>query len=752
MERWNIHEDIIRELKEQQRSQPVSRRAFLKLSGLTGAGFILAGVVPGDVSAESTQSIVGSVELNAYVRISDDGTITIFSGSPEMGQGIKTSLPMIIAEEMGADWNDVEVVQSPVDTDRFGRQSTGGSFTLNLNWNLMRQMGATAREMFLQAGSIAMEIPRDELRVENSVVYHVNSDESRSFAELAALAYRQPVPDVEDLVFKNPRDYNIIGTHKSQVDSLEIVTGRGDYGIDVRVPDMLYGCYEKCPAVGGTIVSANIDEVKREPGVVDAYIIKGNGDPRALMDGVGIVGTDTWSVFQARRKLNVVWNEENASKDNWDEFKTFADGVNSDVGEEEVLSRGNVDEAFSDENNTVVRGFYEFPYVTHLCLEPMNCTAHYRQGWNGEKDHLEVWLPTQNGPRFQGVAETLYGLGKEQVTIHIKRMGGSFGRRTTNEYVCEAVELSKRAGKPVKLTWSREDDMKHDFFRVGGFQKLRAAISPEKRVVAWEEHAIGAEQNGKRAIGSGFLPNAFPLASFPHVRGTQTLTEMNTLCGFWRAPWSNTHAFVTQSFIHELAVSAGRDHADLLIEMMGERRWIDPGNIHSMNTGRAIDVIQRATEEAGWGREMPEGWGLGLAFYFCHSAHVAEVAEVSVDENKRLTLHKVTAAVDVGPIINMSGAISQVQGSIIDGFSAMVGQKITMSNGRIEQTNLHQYPVLRINAAPEIDVHFIQSDNDPTGLGEPALPPLAPAVVNAMFAATGERVRKMPLTEEGYTV
>ena len=401
---------------------------------------------------------------------------------------------------------------------------------------------------------------------------------------------------------------------------------------------------------------------------------------------------------------------------------------------------------------SVIDSVYEFPYVSHMCLEPMNCTAYFQEGINDTKDHLEVWIPTQSGPGFQTVAESVYGLSKDQLTINIKRMGGSFGRRTSSEYVCEAIELSKRSGKPVNLTWSREDSIKHDYFRVGGFQKLRAAINADNQLVGWEEHAIGVQQKGEPVIGSGFRDNAFPLVNLPTVRGTMTLTEMNTLCGPWRAPWSNTHAFVTQSFIHEIAVATGRDHAELLIEMLGEPRWLKKGDIRSMNTGRAVDVIKLVTEKAGWGREMPAGRGLGLSFYFCHAAHVAEVAEVSVDDNKKLTVHKVTVAADVGPIVNMSGALNQVQGAVIDGLSTMVGQKITMENGVIEQSNLHQYPVLRIDAAPKVDVHFIQSDNEPTGLGEPGLPPLAPAVTNAIFAAIGKRVRKMPLIDEGFTV
>jgi isoquinoline 1-oxidoreductase beta subunit len=732
-------------------NKPLARREFLKLSAVSGGGLLLATIAPGLSHAEESPTLVGSAEFNAYVQVREDGKILIYSGTPDMGQGIKTSLPMIVAEEMGANWDDVVVRQTPGIDEKYGAQGTGGSYTLNRNFELMRQMGAMVRDMFLSAGAIAMELPKKELKAENSVVSHP-SGESRTFLELVGLAYKQAIPAVADLIYKGREEYRIIGTSKSQVDSREIVTGEGDFGIDTRVPNMLYGAYEKSPSVGGKIVSANIDELKQLPGVVDAYLVKGNGNVRELMDGVGIVGTSTWAVFKAKKKIKALWDESDASTDSWTGFAEFAASIDNPVGSDVVVTRGDVDSAFSNPDNTVLDGLFEFPYVTHLCLEPMNCTADFRPGAEGGKDHLEVWLPTQSGPRFQDVATSLYGLDKDQITINIKRMGGSFGRRVSNEYACEAIELSKRCGRPVKHTWSRGDSIKHDFFRVGGFEKIRAAVNPAGQVVGWDEHAIGVHQNGNRVIGSGFRDSAFPLSNMPVVRGTQTLTEMKTLCGPWRAPWSNTHAFISQCFVHEIATATGRDHAELLLEMLGEPRWLEEGNIGAMNTGRAADVIRLATEKAGWGRKMPAGRALGLSFYFCHAAHVAEIAEVSVDKNKKLTLHKVTTAVDVGPIVNMSGALNQVQGSIMDGYSTMIGQKITMENGRIEQTNLDEYPVLRIDAAPEIDVHFIQSDNESTGLGEPALPPLAAAVANAIFAASGERVRSMPLSELGFTV
>ena len=330
------------------------------------------------------------------------------------------------------------------------------------------------------------------------------------------------------------------------------------------------------------------------------------------------------------------------------------------------------------------------------------------------------------------------------------RMGGGFGRRAVHDYAAEAMAISHRAGVAVKLTWTRTDDIHNDFFRVGGFENMKAAINPKGKLAAWEQQYIGVAHEGKRVIGSGLQGNEFSMTALKNARVKQTLIEVDTPCGAWRAPGSNTNAFVEQSFIHELSVLAERDHLEFLLELMGSRRWIKDGNINSLNTGRAIDVIKLAAKEADWGKPMPAGSAQGLSFYFCHAAHVAEIAEVSVDANNNFHVDKVTVAVDVGPIINMSGATGQVQGSIIDGLSTMALQQITMEKGVIQQNNFDQYPVMRIKSTPQINVHFIQSDNPPTGLGEPALPPLAPAVTNAIFNATGVRIRSMPLSEEGF--
>ncbi len=743
---------LIHEVDHALQTKQFTRRGFLRLGGIAGGGLVLAAVMPYDAAeAAELGTLVGSGELNTFVRVASDGTITIFSASPEMGQGVKTSLPMIIAEEMGAKWEDVEVLQSPVDSEKFGAQWAGGSMSIPGKFDQMRRMGASAREMLIGAAADSLELPREEFKARESAVVHT-SGRKLTFGELAALAVKQPVPDPNSLVFKDPSEYTIVGTSISGVDNLVIVTGLALFGIDTTVPDMLYAAYHKCPAIGGKAISANLSSVKNLPGVVDAFIVEGNGRTDQLLSGVAIVGRDTWAVFNAKEKLKVEWDESSASKDSWRGLSDAASKLLANPGKRPVASKGDVEAQFKDSSNKVIEARYSHSFVAHMCLEPMNCTASYVVGKKGEKDRVEVWAPTQVPVGIAPAVSGVFGIDRDRVLAHQTRLGGGFGRRFSNEYICEAVEISKRMGKPIKLTWTREDDMQHDLYRVGGFQSVKGAVNRQGKLVAWDQHFVGMQINSRPVSGSGFRSSEFPLATMADVRGTMSMLDINTPCGPWRAPGANTHAFVVQSFIHELAHLAGRDHMEFLLEMMGEPRWLEPGKANILNTGRAADVIRLAAKKGEWGRKLPKGQGLGLAFHFSHAGHIAEVAHVSVTADKKLTVHKVDVAVDVGPIINRSGALSQVQGAVIDGLSAMAGQEITMEAGRIEQSNLHDYPVLRISDAPAVDVHFIESDYSPTGLGEPGLPPLAPAVGNAIFAATGHRVRTMPLSREGYSV
>ena len=613
--------------------------------------------------------------------------------------------------------------------------------------------------MLIGAAALLMEVDREDLEARDSQVIHT-SGEARSFGQLAALAAEQPIPDPEMLSFKDPRSYTIIGTSVSGVDNLVIATGGTEFGIDVDVPGMKYASYQRCPKIGGRALSFNEREIRALPGITDAFILE--PDPRSgeasmaflrglaeLQGGVAIVGDDTWSVFNAKSRLEIEWDESDASDDEWSQMIDRAKAIAREGGGELRKPGVGVDDAFADRSNQQQEAFYQFPYVAHICMEPMNCTADFRQGVNGEPDTLEIWYGSQFPAQVKEIAKNMLGVEPENVTVHPKRLGGGFGRRAVHDYAAEAMAISRRAGVPVKLSWTRTDDIHNDYFRVGGFQQMKGAVDGDGKLAALEQHYIGFSRNGQPVIGSGLRGNELTMAALDQSRVRQSLMEIRTPCGAWRAPGSNTNAFVEQSFIHELAVLAGRDHLEFLLELMGEPRWLEEGNVNALNTGRAMDVIRLAAEKANWGRQMPAGSGQGLAFYFCHAAHIAEVAEVTVDSDRNFRVDKVTVAVDVGPIINMSGALSQVQGSVVDGLSTMALQQITMTDGVIDQENFHEYPVMRIAATPEIDVHFLQSDNPSTGLGEPALPPLAPAVTNAIFAANGERIRSMPLSSGG---
>lgn len=737
----------------------MNRRNLLKVSALAGGGLMLQMTLPGAALGEE-RGLVRSKELNVYVEIASDGQITIYSATPEMGQGIMTSLPMIVAEEMGAKWEDVRVLEAPIDPSKFGMQGAGGSTSIPRNYDAMRRMGASAREMLIGAASLLMEVDREDLEARDSRVVHASGD-SRTFGQLATLAAEQPVPEPEMLSFKDPRSYTIIGTSVGGVDNLVIATGRSQFGIDVDVPGMKYATYSRCPREGGRALRFNEAEIKRLPGVTDAFIVAPDARAgeasmaflkglAALRGGVAIVGDDSWSVMDAKNKLKVRWDDASASADSWTEKVAQAQQIARDGGGEVTLDNPSVDAALADDNNQALEAFYQFPYVAHVCMEPMNCTADFRKGSAGAPDTLEIWLGSQFPGQVKEIAKNMLGVEPQHVTVHGLRMGGGFGRRAVHDFAAEAMAISQRAGVPVKLTWTRTDDIHNDFFRVGGFENMKGAVGADGKLAAWDQHYIGFERNGRPVIGSGLRGNELPMVAFDNARVRQSFMPIGTNCGAWRAPGSNTNAFVEQCFIHELAELAGRDHLEFLLELMGDPRWIKEGDVNALNTGRAADVIKLAAQKAGWGKSMPAGSGQGLAFYFCHAAHVAEVADVTVNADKSFSVERVTVAVDVGPIINMSGALSQVQGSVIDGLSTMAMQQITMEGGVIQQDNFDQYPVMRIAATPEVDVHFIQSENQSTGLGEPALPPLAPAVVNAIYAATGERIRSMPLSEQGY--
>jgi isoquinoline 1-oxidoreductase beta subunit len=555
-----------------------------------------------------------------------------------------------------------------------------------------------------------------------------------------------PVPDPKTVRIKARSEYKLIGTRVRGVDTPKIVTGQPLYGIDQVQPGMLYATYTKCPAAGGRVAKANLDEIRRMPGVKDVFVVDGNGRPSELMPGVAIVANSTWAAIKAKRALNIDWDESAASKDSWKGFVQQAKATATKPPASVLKQGGDVEAAFSG-GGKVLEAFYAYPYLSHANMEPQNCTAH----WKG--DSIEFWAPTQAADRALDQIAGLMGIDKGKVLIHQVRAGGGFGRRLANDYMCEVAAIARRMGVPVKLQWTREDDFAHDFYRPGGFHQMKGAVDRNGRLAAWSDHLITVSGDGKQPNPSANMEvDAFPVSTMANYRIGQSFIASTTPTGPWRAPRTNAIAWVIQSFLHELSSAAGRDHLEFMLEGMGEPRWLDPKDETALNTGRAAAVIRLAAEKAGWGKPMPKGRALGLAFFFSHQGHFAEVADVSVEANRRVTVHKITVAADVGPVINMSGAETQVQGAVIDGLSTMLGLEITMEQGRVQQVNFPDYPILRMAKAPEVEPWFIQSDFPPTGLGEPALPPLAPAVCNAIFTATGHRIRQLPLMRENFTV
>lgn len=737
--------EILRIAENQVQTKKLDRRTFLKVVGIAGGGLVLAFYVGGRNTAFANGNDANAFMPNAFLRVSPDGSILIYSKGPEIGQGIKTAFPLIIAEELDADWSHVRVEQAPIDPARFGRQSAGGSRSIPMSWDQLRRAGASARAMLVIAAAKEWGVEPAQCRTENSKVIHDGSKRELTYASLATKAAAVPVPDEKTLRLKERSEYKLLGTRVTGVDNLAIVTGKPLFGLDQVLPNLQFAVFEKCPAVGGKVRRANLDDIKKLPGVTDAFIVTGTGKVNEVMPGVAIIANSTWAAFSARRALKVEWDESEASKDSWSKAVAEATRLAKHDGPESIRATGDFDKAMTEAKT--VEGFYSYPFVAHAPMEPQNCTAWYRDG------AIELWSTTQTPEAGLAAVAGVLGLPPEKVTVHQIRAGGGFGRRLINDFMCEAAVIAKQAGVPVKLTWSREDDQQHDFFRVGGFHSFKGGIDQAGRLVAWGDHFITFTADGQKPTSGGDLsPEEFPAQLLPNVRLTQTKLPLKIPTGPWRAPRSCSIAFAVQSFIHECAVAANRDHLEFLLEIMGEPRWLQEGNEYALNTERASAVIKLAAEKAGWGKSLPKGRGLGLAFHFSHAGHFAQVAEVSVDAKKKLTVHKVTVAGDIGPIINMSGAENQVEGCVIDGLSTAMALELGIENGRIQDTNFDRYPLLRIANAPEVAVHFIQSKYPPTGVGEPGFPPVAPAICNAIFAACGHRVRTLPLTREGFVI
>ncbi|MBM4212692.1 MAG: xanthine dehydrogenase family protein molybdopterin-binding subunit [Gammaproteobacteria bacterium] len=733
--------------------QKLDRRRFLQLSGLTGSGLLLGvAVIDSDPAHAAANTLAPSAFApSAFLQISSEG-IVIYATQPEIGQGVRTSIPMILAEELDVAWKDVEIRIASIDAKRYGVQTAGGSTATPRSWNPMRRAGAVARAMLIEAAAREWNVSASECRTRDSKVMHAASGRRAHYRDLAEVAATLPVPDADTLQLKTRTEYRLLNTRVRATDGRDLVSGRPTYASDVRIPGMLYAMYVKCPRIGGKVRAANLDAVRSLPGIVDIFVLEGNGDLTELKPGVALLARDTWSALSARRALRIEWDESSAASDDWPSTLAKARelapaGGDDATGSDLIAERGDVATAFASAKKTL-QATYSYAFLSHAQLEPQNCVARPLAGGG-----MELWPPSQTPQRAQTAVAKLLGVAEANVTIHPQRLGGGFGRRLNNDVACEAAAIAARAQAPIKLQWIREDDMTNDVVRAGGLMALQGALDARGRLTGWRNHQITFSPDGKRIVSGGTLRADEDFAPLlPAVRITRSVLPWSSPCGFWRAPGASAFAFPLQSFLHEMSIAAGRDHLEFLLELLGEPRWLPPANAGALNTARAAGVLRLAAEKAGWGKRLPEGRALGIAFYFSHTAHVAEVAEVSVDAAQHITVHAVTVAVDVGPVVNLNGAEAQCQGSVIDGLSAMAAQQLTHRNGVIDEKNFDRYALRRIGSEPRIDIHFLQSDFPPSGLGEPVLPPVAPAICNAVFSACGQRIRSLPISAEGFSI
>ena len=722
----------------------VNRRNFLRVSAVAGGGMMLGTHVDIDGSSQAMAAgLEADFTPNAYIRITPDNAITIIAKNPEIGQGVKTMLPMIIADELDVDWTSVRIEQAPLDTEKFTGQSAGGSTATPNNWTPMRRVGAAGRAMLVSAAAQTWGVPESQCTTASGAVRHAASGRSLTYGQLAEKAATLTPPDLETVTLKDPKDFRIIGTPVHGVDNAAIVTGKPMYGIDTVRPGMLYAVFEKCPVFGGKVASANLEDVLRQPGIKQAFVVEGGDNLSGLLGGVAIIADSWWLAKNAREEvLQVRWNEGPTAQQSSAGFAQQADALSKQPPQRSIRSDGDATAALGRAAKTV-EGAYFYPFISHSPLEPQNCTAQFQNG------KLEIWAPTQtpqSGRRM--VAQTL-AIDESAITIHITRSGGGFGRRLNNDYMVEAAWIAKEVGgAPVKLLWTREDDMRHDFYRPAGFHYLKGGIDASGAVVAWKNHFVTFGEGERFAPSAGLGATEFPARFIPNYALDVSLIPLGVPSGALRAPTSNGVAFVMQSFIDELANAAGKDplqyRLDLLSHQMpGEERG-------ALDASRVRGVLERVREVSGWGRQqLPRGTGMGVAFHYSHRGYFAEVVQATVSRAGAVKVDKVWVAGDIGSqVINPSNAENQAQGAVLDGIAQALGQEITIERGRTVQSNFHNYQLLRMRQITPIEVHFVMTEFPPTGLGEPALPPVIPALCNAIFQATGKRVRSLPLSKQ----
>jgi isoquinoline 1-oxidoreductase beta subunit len=724
----------------------ISRRQFVVSGAAAGAGLFI-GVhfaAPLAVAQEDSKAPkkAGPNPFDAYVHVRPNGQISLIVAKSEMGQGIKTGLAMILAEEAAVDWKSVTVEQAETRPDLYAHMGTGGSGSTMESYKPLRQAGATVRELMTTAAAAKWSVPHSECMASRGAVGHAKSSRSASYGELLEAAQKLPLPDPEKVPLKNEKDFELIGHDTPRVDIPSKVNGSAQFGIDVRVPGMLFAMVARCPTFGGKVAHFDPAKAKATPGVHDVFEIPPLGRDMFTAGGVVVVADSTWSAMRGRDALQITWDNGPSASTSTDALRAALRAAAGKPGKR-IRNDGNVD-ASLPAGAKRVEAVYEFPYLAHATMEPMNITAHAR---NGE---AEVWAPTQSPDWVQGTVAKVLGLKPEKVIVHTTLMGGGFGRRYMADYPAEVAQIAKVVGKPVQLVWSREDDMTHDFYRPMACHQMRGAVDASGKPLAWS-HGLAST-----AIGAWWNPPENPKIEESEIGGAEQMPyaipnvrlEYNNVPSpvpplWWRSVEHSFNGFAVECFIDELAAAAGKDAVEFRRSLL-----IKPANWKAKNDedpdpARLRGVLDLAAEKVGWGAPLPKGTGRGIATYHSFGSYIAEAAEVTVTGNS-FKIDRIVAAIDCGQIVNPESVRAQAESAVIYGLSAALKNEITIKNGAVEQTNFDGYDPLRISEAPLIEVHLLQSKEDPGGMGEPALPPAAPAVANAIFAASGQRLRRLP--------
>ena len=722
-------------MKASEQQKNMDRRTFLKVS-ILASGALMVGVGHEGL-LQAGELSEGCWQPNLYVCINVDGKVTIISKNPEAGQGVKTAFPMVVAECLNVDWKNVTVEQAPLD-DRYGRQVVGGSRGTPDGWDDLRIAGTAACYLLTAAAASEWGVSPAQCKADKGSIIHTASGKSRAYESLLKAAARLPVPDVSDLKLKSrPSDFWLLGTFVPGVDNLKKFTGQAKYGCDTRLEGMLYAVYEKCAVYGGKVRKANVEQIRNLPGVTHAFVVDGTGNLNGLLPGVAIVAETWWEAQSARQQLRVDW--ETSHSDSTAMYDSQAEALAKEAGRT-LRTDGDVDKAF-DTASKVIQASYYYPFVSHANMEPQNCTALLR-----ESGQLELWAPTQNPKSGRALISKTLGIPEDRIHVNLTLIGGGFGRRLRNDFMVEAAWIARETGRPVQLQWNREDDIMHDFYRPAAWHHFKAGINSSGRMTAFDHHFITFGANGKTVSGARLSPGHYPAGLVPDFRLRQSIIETRVPTGPWRSPGHSAYCWAYQSFFDEVAQAAGRDQLEFRLDLLSRSYGNPP-----LDLKRTSNTLKLAAEKAGWGhRKLKANHGLGMAFHFDHGGFVSHVAEVVADGSDIKVL-KVWSAADVGPIINLSGARNQVEGAVVDALST-AQMEITFANGAAQQSSFSDYGMLRINQAPEIECHFIQSDNSPTGLGEPPIAAATPAITNAIFAATGKRIRALPFSRSGISI